>query len=139
MLGGYFGDCEMPVDLRLPCTTVRERAVTELGLLWDVLPGGAAAVCNGHAMGRWDFGPGLPSLSLPNSTKVGSAWKKELHLQQAIGVHSQGGHMELTTSEVIVFILMLEFGCIFYCYSCLSQFFRNAHTRQSFRIKWKTE
>lgn len=30
------------MDLRLPCTTVREGTLTEPGLPWDVLPGGAA-------------------------------------------------------------------------------------------------
>lgn len=77
-------------------------------------------------------------VSFPKRAKVGSAWK-ELRLQWAVDVPSQGRHMGLSVSELIVFILILGLGCIFYCFCCLSQFFRNAHTHQSFRIKWKTE
>lgn len=71
--------------------------------------------------------------------KVGSAWKKKLHLQKAVDVPSQGEQTGLSVSEVTVFILILELGCAFYCYRCLSELLRNAHTPQSFRIKWKSE
>lgn len=50
----------------------------------------------------------------PRGAKVGSAWKKELHLQQAVDVPSHGGHMGLSISEVLVSILTLELECIIY-------------------------
>lgn len=94
--------------------------------------------------GEMGFGAGAsPYCHTPASKvsfpKVGSVWKKKLHLQQAVDAPSQGEHKGLSVSEVTVFILILELGCTFYCYRCLSELLRNAHTPQSFRIKWKTE
>lgn len=91
--------------------------------VWSCSP-----LCAMGTRGEMGFGAG---------TKVGSAWKKQPHLQQAVDVPSQEEQAGL--SDFTVFILILELGCTFYCYRCLSELLRNAHTPQRFRIKWKTE
>jgi len=62
---GYVGDCKLPVDLGLPCTTVREGTVTEPGLAWDMMPGGAARCLQRAPCGEMEFGAGA-STQLPS-------------------------------------------------------------------------
>lgn len=115
MPGGYFGNYELiaygfKAALHNGEGRDSHRAGAALGLSAMGTPWGD---------GIWGWGQPLLShpaafgVSFPNKAKVGSVWKKKLHLQWAVDVPSQGGHTGLSVSEVIGFIFILEFGCIF--------------------------
>ena len=106
---------------------------------WGCSPLSATGTLWGDGIWGWGQHPAAFRVPFAMGAEVGSVWEKELHLQGAVNGPSHGGHTGLLVSEVICFVLILELWCIFYCYCCLSQFFRNAYTRQSFRIKWKAE
>lgn len=74
-------------------------------LAWDLLPG----VCNRHPMGRKDLGTGSAptiaplGMSFPNRAKVGSTWKKELHLLWAVDVPPREGMLDSQSLSLLIF------------------------------------
>lgn len=75
--------------------TSRGGILTEAGLIWGILSEAAAHILQWAPMRRWDLGlgpaPQSHSCIQGAFSKVESAWeKKQLHLQQAVDVPSQG-------------------------------------------------
>lgn len=136
MLGGYFGNCELiaygfKAALHNGEGRDSHRAGAALGrAAWGRSPLSAMGTPWGDGICGWGqpplSHPAAFGVSFPNKAKVGSAWKKELHLQWAVDVPSQGGHTGLSISEVIGFIFILELGCIFFIVACHN--FSEMHT-----------